>query len=192
MDGLWALVSVGLPVMARAELLLMGFILTDAQIGGGLAEARYRFTPWLSAAPGILVAHRPVPEGSLLELRYRFDLTAQHEAGPTRLAWRALLERRHLDVTMDDAPSSSSSYTVLRNRIRAEVPLRAGGGLVAPFAAVEDFRDLTNGVLVQDWLMLGLVLDDLTGVRLESYYLYRVVRDAPNGGAIVLSLYWRP
>lgn len=192
MDGLWTLINIGVPVGLGTELLLMGFMMTDLDLGGGLLEARHAVTPWLSAAPGVLVAHRPVPGGEALEWRYRFDVTLHKEAGPLRLAWRALLERRHLAVEIGDEPTATTALTMLRNRLRVEFPLRAGSRSMAPFTAAEEFQDLSAGVAVQVWLMMGLMVDTGDGVRLESYYLRRVVRGALDSDALVLSVYWRP
>jgi hypothetical protein len=191
-QDVWAFVGVGLPAAARFEVLLMGFALGDTDLKGGLVEARYRVTRWLSMAPGFLLTHRPIAGGSVSERRQRLDLTLLAQTGKVRLAARTLLELRHYRTELDDGTLRWNRVSMLRFRARCDLPLGRAMALLAPFVTVEPFYDLTAGRWHRVWTSAGVSLDLGDGVRLEPYYLRRMERFGPDGGAVGLSVVWRP
>jgi hypothetical protein len=170
----------------------MGFALADTDLKGGLVEARYPVTRWLSLAPGFLVTHRPTGGGSVSEHRARLDFTWLARAGKVRLTARTLLERRGYRTQLDDGTVRRTRVLMLRARARGDLPLGRTMALLAPFVAVEAFYDLSAGRWHRLWTSAGVSLDLGDGIRLEPYYLRRMERFGPDGHVLALSAVWHP
>jgi hypothetical protein len=180
----WLLLGLVAPA-GPVELSTLGYVLGDLNLRGGTIEVRRHLGPGISVASGYMLNHRDVADRRTREHRARLDLTLRAHAGRLRLAGRSLFERRWSRTTVHDAPRSRASASVLRVRLRADVPTRRR--LVpAPFATIEPFYDLGAARVSRTWLGVG-VGSDVGPLRLEPYYLRRLERDGPRMHTAALS-----
>jgi Protein of unknown function (DUF2490) len=139
----WSEVQVIAPLHQKVDLMLIGVLRVgrnfnrpvDERIGGAIA---FKPNKYLTLAPTYLyVAQQPFARSNITEHRLVANITGKFTLGRLTFTDRNLIERR--------VRHSSRDFTVYRNRLQLDYPVKIGAFAFKPFVADEIWYSTNPG-----------------------------------------------